>query len=273
MKNTLIIILALLYGNTYSQQYFNNIYDYYNYMYDDFNHHIYTSEGNLFLVGGTFNIGNRYFALYSMLNENKDTIWTNRQQYFAPDNGGVVGLSSIQLLNGIIVANGFMYDSVESATDIFLHAFNEQGDSLWFQNLDAGLNDRPAKMLLDNDGGILVLGYYYLGDFDSTRIIIIKTDSLGNKLWQKEYGQPNSYNFCYNWYKTEDGGYILAGERNDNNNQNINLLLMKLDSSFNELWSKSYDAGYLEYAGSFSNLVITNNEYKYIQGQGNCFKN
>jgi hypothetical protein len=266
VKNILTTLLSIFFlcGNTYSQQYFNNIYDFFNNEYNNFNHHVYTVEKNFFAVGVTFN--NSYYTLFSMLNENGDTIWTNRQQYIAPDYGGVVGFSSIQLQSGIIVANGSMYDSIENATDIFLHAFNEQGDSLWFQNLDAGFNDRPAKMLLDDDGGLLVLGYYYLGDVDSSRIVIIKTDSLGNKLWQREYGQPNSYNFCYNWYKTDDGGYILAGERNDNNNQNINLLLMKLDRSFNELWAKSYDAGYLDFAGAFSNLVITEKAY-YLVGQ------
>ena len=259
-------LLIRLSGNT--QPYFNKTYDFDNDI-DNFLHHTIIDD-KIFAVGESFDPYGFNFSLFTMLSDNGDTMWSKKFHYTSPDNGGVVAFHSIELRNGVLVSNGVMYDSSELATDIFLHAFNAQGDSLWFQNLDAGYNDRPCKMLLDADGGILLLGYYYLGDVDSSRIVIIKTDTLGNKLWQREYGQPASYNFAYDWYKTDDGGYILAGDRNDNNNLNRNLLLIKLDSLFNEEWSQSYDGGFYEVMGGFSGLQVVSDGY-IIVGQQEYF--
>lgn len=267
----LLIIVAIIWRvDCNAQQYFNNIYDFDRKM-DNFLTCI-RSGDYLFAVGHSFELRQSDYldALYVSLTPNGDTIWSRRFNYSTQINGGVVAYYPILLNNGVFVINGFAYDSIEGATDIYIHALNEVGDSLWLHNLDAGYNDRPCKMLLDTDGGILLLGYYYLGDSDSSRIVIIKADTLGNKLWQKEYGQPNSYNFAYDWYKTDDGGYILAGDRNDNNNQNRNLLLIKLDSLFNEEWSQSYDGGFYEVMGGFSGLQVVNDGY-IVVGQQEYF--
>jgi hypothetical protein len=42
---------------------------------------------------------------------------------------------------------------------------------------------------------------------------------------------------------------------------------MKLDSAFNELWTKTYDAGYLDYSGLFTSLVIAENGYMMVGQQ------
>ncbi|HXH17638.1 MAG TPA: efflux RND transporter periplasmic adaptor subunit [Chitinophagales bacterium] len=159
-----------------TQTYFNKTYDFGNDI-DNFLHHNIIDK-NIFAVGESFDPYGFNFSLFTMLSSNGDTMWSKKFHYTSPDFGGVVAFHSIELTNGTLVANGAMYDSTELATDIFLHAFNMQGDSLWFQNLDAGYNDRPCKMLLDKDGGILLLGYYYLGDSDSSRIVIIKKGDL-----------------------------------------------------------------------------------------------
>ncbi|HXH17639.1 MAG TPA: PKD domain-containing protein [Chitinophagales bacterium] len=244
----------------FSQVYFNRVYDTQG-LHNGFISSLELSNKTVFGTGTSwlsFNQNVDYLSTV-LVNDSGAIIWLELD-LGRTDGGIVAGFDAVESNNKIVVT-GPTYDSVEHAQDIFLYAISLQGDSLWYQNLDAGFNDVSRNVMSDNDSGFLVLGYYYLGDFDSSRIVIIKTDSSGNKIWQREYGQPNSYNFAYEWYKTDDGGYILSGERNDSNNQNTNLLLMKLDSNFNEQWAKSYDGGFLEFSGLLSALVVTNDGY------------
>jgi len=273
LKLKIIFLFLFLFLNGRTQTYFNNVYDNIydgQSAYNGFNSSI-TIEGNIFVYGESFHPNLPMTLAAGLLNAEGNTIWERNFEFKQVKRGtGVVPYYGLMINDSVIVINIYAHDSTEMGTDIFLQAVSITGDSLWFQNLDAGFNDRATKMLLDDDGGILILGFYYLGDSDSSRIIIIKTDSLGNRLWQREYGQPESYNFAYEWSRTADGGFIIAGERNDNNNQNTNFLLMKLDSSFNEEWSKSYDAGFLEFLGGLSSLVYTDNGY-FIVGQQEYF--
>ncbi len=152
-----VFIQALTCFQTTGQTYYNRIYDF-NFAYDEFISHR-EIQGSLFCVGASFELNGFNYALYSLIDSSGNPIWHRKYHYTTPDYGGVIGFHSILLHNGTIVANGAMADTSEYGTDIFLHAFSQQGDSLWFQNLDAGYNDRPTKMLLDDDGGILLLGY------------------------------------------------------------------------------------------------------------------
>ncbi|HXH17641.1 MAG TPA: PKD domain-containing protein [Chitinophagales bacterium] len=259
------VLFSILCCQTTAQVYFNRIFDnqYQGHsMYDGFSSHFELDE-KVFVCGSSFHPNNLPMVAFTkLLDDSGNIIWERNYEYMQVRRGtGVVPYDAVRINDSVIVMNIYAHDSTELGTDIFLQALNLNGDSLWFQNLDAGYNDRATKMLLDKDGGLLILGFYYLGDSDSSRIIIIKTDFGGNKIWQREYGQPSSYNFAYDWYKTDDGGYILAGTRNDNNNQNTNFLLMKLDSSFNEEWSESYDTGFLDFLGGLSALVVTDDGY------------
>ncbi len=237
-----------------AQNYFNRTYDTQN-IHNGFIHSIPLSNGMFFGTGTSWSSFGASIDYLSniLIDETGSQVWSKLD--FARTDGGIVaGFAALEDIDKILIT-GPTADITEGGQDIFLYAINLHGDSLWYQNLDAGFNDVSRNILKEIDGGYLVLGYYYLGDFDSSRIIIIKTDSLGNKIWQQEYGQSNSYNFAYDWKRTNDKGLIITGDRNDNNNQNRNFLLMKIDSNFNEEWSKSYDGGFFEVPGVHSSLA------------------
>jgi hypothetical protein len=74
------------------------------------------------------------------------------------------------------------------------------------------------------------------GDITSAKIWVVKTDTLGNLLWQKDLG----YGMGKRVFQTSDGGFIVGalGVFNDED-----ILLIKLDSNGDISWAKSYDSG------------------------------
>jgi len=95
------------------------------------------------------------------------------------------------------------------------------------------------------DGSFIVSAQYT--DSNLQKGLIIKFDSLGNKLWEKSYDQPLCNN--YNWYAVTDlkptgtGEWLMLGDISCyfNATQRYNTFaLTKLDSNFNIIWSKQF---------------------------------
>jgi len=70
-------------------------------------------------------------------------------------------------------------------------------------------------------------------------IVLIKTDSSGNELWNKTY--PGlQYSNCYCVRLTSDGGYIATGGGNYSADNPTNLYLLKTTTDGTMQWLKSY---------------------------------
>lgn len=75
---------------------------------------------------------------------------------------------------------------------------------------------------------------------------IVKLDSAGNKLWDKDFG-GNQDDILWNIYMTYDNGYILSGEsysqasgdKSENNLGTLQPWIVKIDSLGNKTWDKT----------------------------------
>ena len=66
--------------------------------------------------------------------------------------------------------------------------------------------------------------------YDRNDVWLMKTDSEGNVLWNKNFGGPGR---CYSVKRTNDGGHILTGQRNNE------IYLIKTDAVGNVLWDRT----------------------------------
>ena len=118
------------------------------------------------------------------------------------------------------------------------------------------------------DGGFIVLGH------SPSKIILLKTDSNGNKMWNKIFTtmDTNSRNSVL---QTKDGGFIITGgTRSEIGKQNI--LLIKTDSGGNQLWTKTINsAEYCQAEGILhtddDGYVICGNIFESGNGEDQCF--
>jgi len=122
--------------------------------------------------------------------------------------------------------------------DIWLLKINQNGDEEWCQFFGGNNVDVAKEVLVSNDGGFIVFGStnsYGNGDKD---FWLIKTDSLGEEIWNQTYGD-SSGDYAYGISNTHDGGYILTGITSTSEGSS-DLWLIKVDPFGNEEWNQTF---------------------------------
>lgn len=110
-------------------------------------------------------------------------------------------------------------------------------------------DDYLMRILQTSDGGyIAVGGTDNLGayPYDSW---IVKLNAFGDIIWQRAYGGTD-YDGFYGIQQTADGGYIVSGETYSFGVNIADAWLVKLDSSGNIIWQKTY--GGISYDGFYN---------------------
>jgi hypothetical protein len=135
---------------------------------------------------------------------------------------------------------------------------NMDGDEEW--NMTYG---EPGALKTDYghsvqqaiDGGYIFTGLTRSYNSENHEVWLVKTDTIGNEVWNKRYG----YGRGYSVNTTMDGGYVLTGD-----GTNGSVLLLKTDKDGNEEWRNEYwgypneqGTGYSVYETSDGGLILT----------------
>jgi hypothetical protein len=123
--------------------------------------------------------------------------------------------------------------------DVMLVKTDVEGNLKWNKTFGGAGTDYVNSIIVANDGGYLMAGSTTSWGAGSDDLTVIKTDSLGNLQWNKTYGGA-AQDRAYGAIKTSDGGYAIAGITASSGAGNIDYWLIKLDSSGNLLWNKTY---------------------------------
>ncbi len=173
-------------------------------------------------------------------------------------------LSSLQqTADGGYILGGYSYsgiggDKTQSTWGIeeyWIVKTDSLGNKLWDKDFGGTNDDELYSLQQTADGGYILGGYSYSGiGGDKTQpswgfadYWIIKTDSLGNKLWDKDFGGTGDDEF-YSLQQTADGGYILGGLSNSGISGDktqaawggYDYWIIKTDSLGNKLWDKDF---------------------------------
>lgn len=92
------------------------------------------------------------------------------------------------------------------------------------------------------DSGFIIAGYTYIDYYDSNKhkdVFVVKTDSLGNQQWRRNYG-GNTDEFGYDIQQTTAGNYLVAGSQYDTATSRPKMYLLKLNVVGDTIWSKRY---------------------------------
>jgi hypothetical protein len=110
-----------------------------------------------------------------------------------------------------------------------------------------------------SDGGYILAGWTTgsngAGNVD---FCLLKTDTDGNKQWDKTFGGTGD-DWAVSVQQTTDGGYILVGETESYGAGGSDVWLVKADSRGNEQWNKTF--GGTDYDGAYSVQETTDGGY------------
>ena len=116
--------------------------------------------------------------------------------------------------------------------DIFLHKLSSDGDSLWTKYYGKNDDDTGYCIALSHEGGYVIGGYRY----DTNKLI--KVDTLGNVLLEKEFGDFYA-NGVKNIHPISGKRYLITCiGRNIGFERQAQIL--RTDSAFNILWEKTF---------------------------------
>ena len=123
--------------------------------------------------------------------------------------------------------------------DVRLIKTDGGGNEQWNTTFGASKSDIGYSVQQTTDGGYVIAGASaYVGPPGTWDAWLIKTDSSGTKQWDNKFGTIYE-DYFYSVKQTSDSGYICVGATNPTNT-NLDVYLVKTDSSGNTAWTMSY---------------------------------
>lgn len=117
---------------------------------------------------------------------------------------------------------------------------NSTGSLMWQNTYSSSSGASVAtSMIQTSDGGFAVAGFTYASGQGISDVWVLKLNAAGLIAWQKTYGGTGGES-GYSIWQTSDGGYIVAADTDSFGAGNIDFMLLKLTSSGNLLWQKTY---------------------------------
>jgi hypothetical protein len=165
--------------------------------------------------------------------------------------------------------------------DYWVVKVDAQGGKMWDKRFGGANDDRLQSVLQTTDGGYLLGGYSSSDTSDDktehTRgaddYWLVKTDSTGNKLWDKRFGGDGS-DMMWTIQRTLDGGYMLggasnsniSGDKTDSSRGYYDFWIVKIDSSGSKQWDKRYGGDGFD---EIYTVILTSDKGYYLAGRSN----
>jgi hypothetical protein len=149
------------------------------------------------------------------------------------------GINLLQTQDGGYAIVGYTSSMDAEQEDVYLVRTDPLGDVIWSMIYGGEGKDNGWDVLELEDGGFLIVGFtdsFGAGEMD---IYLIRTDDLGNLLWERTFGGPRSE---YGWAMapTSDGGFVLAGQSTSYGDGAEDGYLVKVNAQGEEIWSQTF---------------------------------
>ncbi|NOY88814.1 MAG: T9SS type A sorting domain-containing protein [FCB group bacterium] len=140
--------------------------------------------------------------------------------------------------NGIILL-GSTFSYGNGGYDIYMIKLDSLGDTLWSKTFGGDSTEYGYALQQTDDSGFIIVGCTNSFGYGKKDIYLLKTDALGNALWEKTIGGTED-DIGYSIRETVDHGFIICGVTKSYGAGYNDVYLVKTDSAGNMLWSKTY---------------------------------
>lgn len=141
-----------------------------------------------------------------------------------------------------------MFNRVVNISTIFIvflsftEILAQEPDTSWTRHFGTDSSESGISVEQANAGGFIITGFteYENGSKD---VYLLKTDSLGDSLWTKTFGNSGD-EYGNSIQQTSDDGYIITGMTASYGAGDYDVYLIKTNSGGDSLWTKTFgDSG------------------------------
>jgi len=198
-----------------------------------------TSDGGFIIAGSTTSSGAGGRDVYLIkTNSSGNREWASTFGGIGDDYAQSVRQATD---NGYIIV-GSTTSSGAGGRDVYLIKTDAAGAPQWMRFFGGAGDDYGYEVQQTSDGGYIIIGTHPGADLEPDAYLI-KTDDLGNLIWQKTFGDspPNYWAEGHSVRQTSDGGYIITGTaESQNSGEEFDVYLVKTDSDGNKVWEKTF---------------------------------
>jgi hypothetical protein len=151
-------------------------------------------------------------------------------------NGINNGHNSTFIMTGNFSTNSNTTNAILVNTDLY-------GDTLWSKKYYSSTTSFGKAVCKTNDGGYIVGGAKLNSSNGRYNMYVIKTDSIGDTLWTRNFISSES-EFINSIIQTTRNTYSVVGQTLNSVFGAYDIKLMELDINGNEIWSKSYGTAF-----------------------------
>jgi hypothetical protein len=205
-----------------------------------------TADAGYVIAGSTWSYGAGNCDAYLIRTDSRgDTLWTRAFGGTGRDYGYSVQQTAD---DGFIIA-GSTYSFGAGLHDVYLVKTDADGDTIWTRTYGGASLDEGWSVQQTADSGYIIAGYtksFGAGWYD---VYVIKTDSRGDTLWTRTYGDADD-EIGYSARQTTDGGYIVAGVTESFGAGYADVYLVRTDGNGDTLWTRTFGGTSIEYGWS-----------------------
>ncbi len=218
---------------------------------------IQTPDGGYSLGGWTFSFGAGMSDMYLVKTDSLGNVeW---QQTYGGWSWDVCNSHQMTSDGGYILG-GHTESFGSGWQDMYLVKTDSSGNLQWQWTYGGNGLDGCYSVQQTADGGFILGGA--LSTYSSGyQMWLVKTDSLGNIIWDGTYGYAGSAR-CLCVRETSDQGYILGGRDDLNGPGNSDIYIVKTDHSGNHQWQQIYGGEFTDKCYS----ILEHDDGGYIMG-------
>ena len=206
-----------------------------------------TSDGHYLLAGTTKSFGAGSQDIWILkCDSTGDTLWTNT---FGGSNYDT-GVSIIETNDNNYLFSARTSDPMGMFAG-WLVKLNTDGDTLWTQAYDYDDSGSFSDVIQADSTNYIAVGFKDDTVIGNVNFWLIKVDSSGNVLWNKNYGDSDDETLD-KIIRTDDNYYIAVGDMYDYSNESYDLFAMKINTDGDTLWTGQYGGPYDERCGDIS---------------------
>jgi len=180
-----------------------------------------TTDGGYIITGYTLSFGAGDYDIYLIKTDaNGSLLWSKT----IGEAGYEVGNSVQQTSDGGYIVAGY------TSNDFYLIKTDMNGDTLWTKSYGGIDSETCLSVNQIANGGYIMLGYTKSFGIGNKDVYLINTNSNGDILWTKTFGDTTLYREGYSVMQTIDGGYIICGNTKISPAANKDVYLIKTDS-------------------------------------------